>query len=94
MPLKPDFKAMGLAALRSGLYTQYHGSAGGRHVNAYCCIAVFAVATGFPNKTWLSTQECAKYIGLTQDELEEWYRWNDIQRKTFPKIANLIEEKY
>lgn len=94
MPLKPEFRATALAALRSPLYTQEHGSAGTID-GAKCCIAVSAVANGYKPLDGipiLLTAACAEYIGLTHEEMIQWSYWNDVRRFTLPEIATLIEK--
>lgn len=92
MPLKPDFKAKTLAALRSDEYRQETICVGDFYRKRLCCIGVAAHANGL--SAALDTQEASAFIGLTSEEQNQWVDWNDNKHLKFAEIADKIEAEY
>lgn len=85
-----------VTALRSGKYTQHHGTicpyrASIRTSKHLCCIGVGAAVTAFRGKA--ITQLAADHLGLSIPEKNHLVNMNDGGRASFDQIADYIEEK-
>ena len=89
-------KAKWIAALRSGDYVQYRGTANnGLHEGnptARCCINVGAHAILGDDADTMPTYVCAGNIGLGHQETFDLIELNDRKMFNFPEIADWIEE--
>lgn len=83
-------KADWVAALRSGEYEQARLRL--RDGQKLCCIAVgYVVLTG-GRPTFTRTRIASDAIGLVLGEQDKLVNLNDFSEKTFPEIADYIEQ--
>lgn len=87
--MKNEFKTNWIIALRSGDYTQFHGSIG--IDNNLCCIGVGGAVAHLSQSFGWYTDEVAEAIGLHEFEQMELIRLNDELRAPFTSIADWIE---
>lgn len=93
--MKPEYKAPGIAALRSGEFKQQRHGIGDAKIKKLCCIGVIASVAGIKEIGWTNlTNECANEIGLTEEERDKLVAMNDQDGKSFAEIADYIEEHF
>lgn len=92
--LTKEMKENWVAALRSGDYEQ--GKVNLFFNNKYCCLGVLCqlnnVEVGIEKAVVENAYEWLVQQALTQDVVRTLWRMNDLYDKTFPEIADWIEE--
>lgn len=90
--MTPEEKAIGIAALRSGKYTQCRRLIGNQPQRHLCCIGVMADANGITSL--VDTRQACDFLGLTQKQIKVLIEMNDHQHKSFLEIANYVEANF
>jgi hypothetical protein len=90
--MDPELKAKWVAALRSGEYQQTTGQL--RKRDGYCCLGVLcaAIAADYDPGNGFLPMKFADEAGISGKVESSLIEMNDTQRKTFPEIADWIEE--
>ncbi len=89
--LNPEFKKKWVEALRSGKYEQIREQFVRFRDDkpiGYCCLGVLCDVLDIEQKYSAITDT----TGLTYTTQVEYENFNDIDKKTFPEIAGIVEE--
>jgi len=93
--LKKSVAKKWVKALRSDKYTQcYNGLS--EEDGSVCALGVLCDISKLgrwkKNLEYTNYKKVLKWAGLTEDGVDTIVDWNDYEQKTFPTIANLIEQ--
>lgn len=100
MPMKKELRDKWVAALRSGEYIQGQETLRDTLNNTYCCLGVLCKVSGSPNwdgehmhGDYAFLQACAqKELGISAEDANRCVLLNDKEGKSFPEIADYIEQ--
>jgi hypothetical protein len=85
--MDPEIKTRWVEALRSGRYEQ--GRKALRFQGEYCCLGVLCALEGWPTES--DTTDPYQPIERLLGDYDVFVKMNDVERLTFPEIADYIE---
>lgn len=90
--MKPELKAKWVAALRSGRFNQSVGSLRNDQSDAYCCLGVLDLVGDLRSRSWATLDlQARRAAGITTRQADCLAKMNDLERRSFPEIADWIE---